>query len=285
MSCESCHDAHATARGASGAAERARVRAACSTCHATPGGGCALPAAERAARDCVECHMPLRGTFDVAGVEIHDHWIRARPEPAAPAKPLRLLESAGGPLALFAWPDRPPQPHAADPGLWMMAEAKAGRVASALERAREPPGPAAKSLAMYHHVRAGLLERAGTAEDLEEARLAYKRALVLDRRAGEAATNLGLLLGRLGRPEEGRAVLSSLLAWAPLAEGALRNRAVLALQLGDRAAALADLEAAFALRPQSSVADVLAGAYGELGDEALAARWRAEASRWAGGAP
>jgi cytochrome c1 len=147
MSCESCHDAHATARGESGAAERARVRAACSTCHATPGGGCALPAAERAARDCVECHMPLRGTFDVAGVEIHDHWIRARPEPAAPAKPLRLLESAGGPLALFAWPDRPPQPHAADPGLWMMAEAKAGRVASALVRAREPPGPAAKSLA------------------------------------------------------------------------------------------------------------------------------------------
>jgi predicted CXXCH cytochrome family protein len=280
--CETCHDPHVSLAEPG---ERERVRGACLDCHA--GGtharmrpahvaACALSEEQRGARDCASCHMPLRQPFDLAEVEIHDHWIqRAPPQVAAPAK-LRFDEAAGGALRLFEWPGHAPRAHAQDAGLWMMARSKLGDREGALRHALETPGPRSAALAMQQHVRGTVFEANARPQ---QARVAYERALELDPGLGESATNLGLLLARLGEARAGHELLSALIERHPRAEGALRNRALVRQQLGDERGMLADLERAYALAPRASVAAALAQLAQGRGDRAQQARWAAEAAR------
>jgi tetratricopeptide (TPR) repeat protein len=128
---------------------------------------------------------------------------------------------------------------------------------------------------MLHHVRGSLLEHDGK---LPEARAAYERALALDPELAESATNLGLVLARLGDPRRSRALLDALIARHPQADTALRNRGALRLEQGD-VGGQADLEAAMALLPDAVLANALAKLCEQRGDRDGAQRWSAEARR------
>jgi predicted CXXCH cytochrome family protein len=283
LACDSCHDPH---RSTAEALERLHVREACRSCHgpmegAREGAGkraadCALSPEERPRKsDCVACHMRKTAVFDVAGVEIHDHRIERRPTLRPGAKePLRFPESPAGDWRIFEWPDRPGPGPADDPGLWTMALAHGGHVERALEQLRRGPGTRAAALAMLHHVRGSLLERAG---ELPAARAEYERALALDPDLAEAAVNLGPVLARLGEPRAALAQLDRLVERHPLADGALRNRAALRLALGDEPGARGDLEAAMKLLPDAALAQALARLAEQRGDAASARRWSEEA--------
>lgn len=208
--------------------------------------------------------------FDVASVEIHDHRIGRTPEPPSRIAALRAKEAQDGRLAVFAWPGRARPSYADDPGLWMMALASLGRRDLALPFAAREPGPDAVRLPTYHHLRGSLLE---TATRLDDARAAYERALALDPGQAESAVNLGALLGRLGRGKEGVPLLDAVIREHPRAEGALRNRGVLGFILGDTAGFAADLEAAFAILPQATVARALAQHYARAGRSDLQRHW------------
>jgi len=220
--------------------------------------------------------MRRTGVFDVARVEIHDHWIRKDPGPPSPPTPLRVHESKDGALAAFAWPGRERPAHADDPGLWMMAEMAAGHGDLALPFAQREPGPASAKLPTYHHLRGSLLEAAGRNED---ARVAYARALELDPASAETAVNLGPLLGKLGNPREGIAVLDRVIAAHPKASPALCNRAVLRLQVGDADGFASDLETAFRVAPNALVAGALAEHYRRAARADESARWARAAVR------
>jgi predicted CXXCH cytochrome family protein len=268
MTCTTCHDPH---RSLADPAERARTRAACGACHSGLAAGHGAPPAGGPARDCVDCHMRRTPVFDVAEVEIHDHWIQAEPPAPSVPGPLRICESSEGDWKRARWPGVPPPEHANDPGLLMMALAHRGHRERALEMLDIPPGPAARDLAMYHHVRAGLLEAAGRPSD---ARAAYERALALDPSQAASATNLALLEAAAGLAPQGRARLDALLTRHPFAEGALRNRALLRRQAGDLAGARLDLEAAQRVRADPAVAHALALLCAALGDADASSRWQ-----------
>lgn len=287
LDCTTCHDPHRALSTENG--ERARVRATCSDCHTKefvgPASGARLaatcsraegtqpparfpshltraPQHESRAVDCVTCHMPQTGVFDVAGITIHDHWIRRTPQPQGPraADTLRFPEAPDGDWRRFVWPGEPEPPTLDDLGLWMMAFQSGGHSGRAADLIDAAPGDGASPLAMYHHLRGVLLEQVARQED---AVIEYETALSIDPQLGISGTNLGLLLGNLGRPREGLAVLDQLLERFPRADGALRNRALLRHQLGDPAGFRADLEAAFQLAPTSEVARLLASAFAE----------------------
>ncbi|MBM3976570.1 MAG: hypothetical protein FJ299_06220 [Planctomycetes bacterium] len=277
LRCETCHDPH---RSLSDPRERADVRAACAQCHSD--GDCTTPREERGAQDCVSCHMRRTGTFDVAKVAIHDHWIRRRLPELGPAGPLRVEETLDGRLRRFDWNLAGARVPPADAALDLLAYAKLARShATARERAgqlarAEPSGPA-RELGMVHHVRAWMLEGQG---EIEAARISYKRALLVDPGLEESRVNLGLLLARNGRAAEGRSLLDEVLRRHPHAEGALRNRALAWQALGDPVAMRADLAAAQALLPSASVARALAQMYAQGAlDPTAASAWAAEAAR------
>ena len=185
-----------------------------------------------------------------------------------------MHESKDGRLALFSWPGREGLAYADDPGLWMMAEMAAGHADLALPFAQQEPGAASARLSTYFHLRGVLLE---AAERREEARAAYTRALELDPGSAETSVNLGPLLGTLGKAREGVGVLDAVIAAHPAASPALRNRAVLRLQLGDRRGFAADLEAAFIISPDAAVAGALAEHYRRSGELEESARWARQA--------
>lgn len=257
LACETCHDPH---RPLSDPRERRRVRDGCLRCHAAGESAegerdpCALPRAERGERDCVACHMPLVEVFDVPHVRVHDHLVARRPTPTARHDDVRVKHSRDGELAAFRWPGRPAPPLADDPGLALMASVAAGFPERAAALAAQEPAPRVLGLATYQHLRALVLEGQGR---LPEAAEAYAAALARDREHVASAVNLSLLLGRLGRVREGIDLATRVIERHPLADGALRNRALLHLELGDRAAARADLEAAYALNPLPAVARAL----------------------------
>lgn len=285
MTCETCHDPH---RALSRDGERARTRAACGSCHPTAGaqhgqssaGACSrmddtpppgLPEPpDGASPDCVACHMRVTPVFDVAHVEIHDHWIRAEPDPPSAPGPLRVPESAEGDWRRFTWPGEPRPEHVDDPGLWMMALDHHGHTERALARVDEPPGPTVARLPMYHHVRGSLLERF---ERFADAIAAYERALALDPDLAPSAINLALLLGQTGRPDAGVALLDRVLERHPQAVGALRNRAALRYLQGDAAGFERDLVRAFEVQPTGELARLVADWKRGLGDAAGSARW------------
>ncbi len=284
MTCVTCHDPH---RSSFGADERSSVRAGCLACHPPGEQGssdgahglskpCSQPMSARANQDCVQCHMPRTGVFDVASVEIHDHFIQRTIPKRTPKSPLRLKENREGKLALFQWPGRPAPAFAEDPGLWMMALMAAGRPELARAYAEREPGPIASALPMYHHVRGSLFERFSK---LEEARASYERALELDPAQVETEVNLGPLLARLKRPDEGLNVLGRAIERHPRAEGALRNRALIKLEKKDAPGAVADLEAAYRISPNAAVARLLSVQYREIGRSDLAESWQAASRR------
>jgi Flp pilus assembly protein TadD len=268
MTCLTCHDPH---RSSFDPAEIKVVRNACGKCHGATEHPCSLPADQRGPAECVDCHMRTTGTFDVANVAIHDHWIRREPvEASAPAK-LRAKETIDGSLVLFTWPGEPKPSYAEDPGLWMMAFRSIGRADLALPFAAREPGPVSSALPTYHHLRGSLFEESGRNE---EARAAYARALEIDPEQTETAVNLGLVLGELGKPREGIAVLDAAIAKHPKSANALRNRAVLHLKLGETERFAADLESAFAIAPDAVLARTLCDSYAKAGRSDLAERWR-----------
>lgn len=269
MDCTTCHDPHQPLQRADGVRTRAQelARRACLDCHAVE--ACVRPAdmplpshaLGDEALDCVTCHMPRTPVFDVDHVTIHDHFVRRTPESGVRVVergPLRFPESPDGDWKRFHWPDQATPSKGDALGLWMMALTAIGERAAAAELVDAPPGTEATELAMYHHVRGTLLESLGRPED---ARDAYRAALDRDPDLGPAATNLGLLLGQLGAPVAGVEMLDGLLASAPTAEGALRNRALLRRQLGDFAGFRADLERAYAIAPSADLARALAASF------------------------
>ena len=268
MTCLTCHDPH---RSSFDPKERAVVRDACRKCHGSAERPCTLPAEQRESAGCVDCHMRTTGTFDVASVRIHDHWIRRVPGTSPPPAKLRSKESVDGKLALFAWPGEPKPAYAEDPGLSMMAFRSLGRADFAMPFAAREPGAISSALPTYHHLRGSLLEEAGR---LEEARTAYAHALEIEPEQVETAVNLGLLLGQVGKPRDGIAVLDAALARHPKASNALRNRAVLHLKLGESDQFAADLESAFAIAPDAVLARTLADYCAKAGRSEAADRWR-----------
>lgn len=278
LTCVTCHTPHQTVFAEP---ERARARAACAQCHpdaAAIGGAsagleraaashaaraCSLARDERGTQDCVACHMRETRVFDVDHVEIHDHWIQTRPPPPSKSGPLRVKEAKDGRLALFEWPGRAPRAHAGDPGLEFMAAMALGRSDLARDHAAKPPGATAARTPMYFHLLGSLRERE---RKLDDALRAYERALQLDPELDETRVNLGGVLTGLRRPKEAIELLTKLVERRPSAEGALRNRALAKLALGDRAGFAADLEASLAIHPQAAIARALAQHYRQSGD-------------------
>jgi predicted CXXCH cytochrome family protein len=283
MTCVTCHDPH---RSIADADERARSRNACSKCHAESSAdaaaknhvahACALEAAQREDRDCVQCHMRTTHTFDVARVEIHDHFIQRQPPPPTPAGRLRTKEAQDGELVAFAWPGRKPAAYASDPGILLMAFMSLGRPDLAGPYSAKDPGELARELPMYHHLRGSFEEQSAK---LDNALRSYERALAIDPGQAETAVNLGLLLGRQRRGAEGIRLLDRVIAAHPKAEGALRNRAALKLAAQDNAGFVADLEAAQRIHPIAPVARALSQYFKSAGRDDLAEHWRAEALR------
>jgi len=282
MTCGTCHDPH---RALSDERERRRVRDACRACHPDGGPHASTRADEASAcsrmpapadGDCASCHMRVTGVFDVAEVEIHDHFIRTDPGPPSRPGELRFPESAEGDWRRFRWPGEPAPEHVDDPGLWMMALNHGGHLDRAVELVDDEPGPTVALLPMYHHVRGSLLERAGRTSD---AIAAYARALELDPRLAASAINLGLLLGSEGRIDRGRAHLDRVLERFPRAVGAPRNRAALAYMQGDAEGFERDLVRAFETQPTGELAQLIADWKKSRGDAAGFARWSARARR------
>lgn len=277
MWCGSCHDPHRLLR----ADERARVRSACLDCHGpeehATAPHCGRPEPDAAADpDCASCHMRRTPVYDVAHVEIHDHFIRKQPgAPSAPSRP-RTESSPTGDWKVFGWPNRPAPEYAEDPGLWMMAYDFRGHHERALAKALEEPGPRTREFAMYHHVRGLLLERFGRAD---QALRSYQWALMLDPDLASSAINLALLRGVNGDPDRGIELLDRVLARHPAAVNALRNRAGLRLRKHDAEGFVADLRRAFELAPDAVVADVLAEWYRDQGDAGTADEWARRAAR------
>ncbi len=276
--CTTCHDPH---RSSTNVLERARIRNACSKCHATgdertaEGSACSLPRDGRGERSCVDCHMRRTGVFDVESVEIHDHRIERKPPPPSPRAPLRIKSTPDGRIArLLAAGDRSTD-RAVDPGVWMMAFIELGRRDLAHEFVAREPGTVANALASFHHLRAGLREEE---RDLVGAEADLRRALAIDPMLPESSVNLGGVLLATKREREAIEVLSRLLVRHPKAEGALRNRAVAHLSLGEFEAAARDLEEAQRILPRTAIAKLLGQVYERLGRPELARRW-AETAR------
>ncbi len=277
MTCVTCHDPHKSSHGSD---EAASLRRSCMQCH-TSGSeagahGCSLSAEERAeGGDCVDCHMPRTRVFDVHGVKVRDHFIRTRPEPGEPG-PLRIKHCRDGLLAPFSWPGTDTSALEADFGLQLMAALIGGQAAVARDLVDLPAGEFSEGLPNYHLLRGRLLEDLGRAE---EAAASYRRTLALDPSAAEAVVNLGLVLGGLGKETEGIELLDELISLHPKAEGALRNRAILKLNLGDEAGFASDLEAAHRILPRGVLARALAAYYSRQGQPLEAQAWDQEARR------
>jgi tetratricopeptide (TPR) repeat protein len=208
--------------------------------------------------------------YDVADVEIHDHFIRTRPgPPSAPSVP-RTQESPTGNWVRFTWPGKAPPDSVDDPGLWMMAYAHRGHVDRALAQLDVAPGPYSAQLPMYHHTRGSLLESTGRQP---EAVRAYERALELEPGFAPSAINLGLQLGLTAERESGLALLDEVLARHPEAVNALRNRGGLRAEAGDLEGFVADLTRAFELHPTAELAGILADFFRDVGDVGLAGEW------------
>ena len=274
--CGSCHDPHRPLDE-----QRGRVRSTCLSCHAEGGSAamhaCSRPNPEAAVDDdCVSCHMRETPVFDVASVEIHDHFIRKDPGPPSERVPIRFVASKTGDWKAFSWPSLPAPVHAADPGLWMMAYGFRGHVELALAKAFEEPGPVAERFPMYHHARGSLFERAGL---VDQAQRSYQWALMLDPNLTAASINAALLRGLGGQVDRGIQLLDQVLERHPEAVNALRNRAGLRIQKEDAAGFVADLTRAFELSPNAVVADILAEWYRENGDVETASTWSREAKR------
>ncbi|MBI5433766.1 MAG: hypothetical protein HZA52_13120 [Planctomycetes bacterium] len=277
LTCETCHDPH---RSVFETRERERVRAACTRCHASDEAAvlgrdapCSEPLARRATKACVDCHARRTAPFDVADVEIFDHKIERKPLAPSKLAAIRVKQSRGGELKRFRWPGRP-VPLDGDPGLELLGLVGADQAERALALVDAKPDAAVERLAIYHHTRGGLLE---SARRFEDARKAYLRAKLLD--AGSAATriNLGLVLAQCGKASDGLAELDAVVREHPASDGALRNRALVKLALGDAAGARADLEAAHALLASAATARGLAEIARRENDRAAHERWLAAA--------
>lgn len=280
LTCAGCHDPH---RPGHEPDERARVRAKCAECHegsASPHAerapGCSLPRAERGGRDCAACHMRVTEVFDVAGVRVHDHFVRARPPAPSTYERRRLHRSRTGLLVPFAWPGDALGLVEQDSGLALLGAAAAGFRDVARRYMEKGGGELSGELPMYHHVVGTLMEEQGW---LDDARKAYERALLLDPELVESRVNLGLVLGRMGRGEEGLALLDAVIEAHPRAEGALRNRALVRLSLGMDKGFAEDLERAQEVFPRVLNARALEGFHRRQGRTAEADRWAREAER------
>ncbi|MHB1560108.1 MAG: tetratricopeptide repeat protein [Isosphaeraceae bacterium] len=220
LGCISCHDPHRRPE------ESERIsfyRGRCLECH---GGdrGCALPEPDRRRRqqqdDCTACHMPRLGGSDIAHAAATDHRIPKKPGAAGVDGTREVAHPQG-------------------------EESRAG----------EAP------LVLFHGEDAEARRRAETARDLGIAlcrsgpRWAAAALPLLDAAVAARPDDLlawqcrGVVLDRLGRPEDGLASFREALARQPALETALAGAAHLADRTRHRAEAIEHLRQAIRVNP------------------------------------
>jgi tetratricopeptide (TPR) repeat protein len=222
--------------------------------------------------------MRRTGVFDVAHVEITDHFIARKLAASRRTETPRILHTTDGRLAAFAWPGRERPKHADDPGLALMAAMAVRAPDLARPLLDREPSELVRGLAAYQHALAVALEGFGRLPDAERA---YREALRIEPDSPDSAVNLSLLLGRSGRSAEGLRLLDDVLQRHPAADNALRNRALLKLELRDAAGFAADLESAHRLRPDPALARALASYFAQRGEQKRADALLTEAYRLA----
>jgi hypothetical protein len=255
MTCTSCHDAH----GGKGKS----TKAVCASCHADK--KCSVAPAG----DCASCHMARATPSDFAervpaiALSSTDHWIRRKVDAPANASPSIV------PFAKLLGDDRPPPRESRALALFL-----AGRdpLPDLLELAAAPPrepllfraiGDAYAAMQNVPRLRAArameltlapddvdVLVRYGKSADDRDAERALRRALAIEPDDEYALLDLGKLLLRTRREDEGFLLLKRA---ARVGTDVLDAHLILALrarQSGDRDAAVDHLRAALRESPR-----------------------------------
>lgn len=88
LTCITCHNPHITVKET----KAEQFNNNCKNCH-TKGKNCSQNKdfIKKENSNCIKCHMPGSGTNDIPHVQIHDHFIRKKPEPNAKHKTSKVL--------------------------------------------------------------------------------------------------------------------------------------------------------------------------------------------------
>jgi tetratricopeptide (TPR) repeat protein len=105
LTCITCHDSHKSQHDV----PRSSYNAKCTQCHEPT--DCRRPSfdANDSDADCVQCHMRQGSPANIAHTVFTDHWIRAKPQPHAPAGAMNPLDAMpGGRLQFIDFADGGP---------------------------------------------------------------------------------------------------------------------------------------------------------------------------------
>ena len=234
MSCMSCHDPHYTPDASH---RTAFFRARCLTCHSDPA---FAQSHHPENQDCTSCHMPRAGARNVLHVAWTDHRIRRRPDPAGAAPE----GDPGGDLAPVFSPGATKRDEAMANYKALLEgdrsrEAKAWELLNAL---RDDLGNDKNAWDALGNMSA---ERG----DMRQAEQAFRRVLELDPHDLTALSNMGILLAKQGKLQEGEALLREGFDRNMDIPGVAMNLARVQCMKGDGAAARTTLSTALKYCP------------------------------------